>query len=78
MAKTEKLTKTITLSARMQALADMVTEGNRVCDLGCDHGFLSIYLVQRQISPGVLAMDVGKGPLMRAEEHVRKRSFKIT
>ena len=72
MAKTEKSTKTITLSARMQALADMVTEGNRVCDLGCDHGFLSIYLVQRQISPGVLAMDVGKGPLMRAEEHVRK------
>ena len=49
MVKTEKLTKMITLSARMQALANMVTEGNRVCDLGCDHGWLSIYLVQHKI-----------------------------
>ena len=70
MVKTEKLTKMITLSARMQALANMVTEGNRVCDLGCDHGWLSIYLVQHKISPCALAMDVREGPLMQASAHV--------
>lgn len=60
----------VVLSARMQAVADMVTKGSRVCDVGCDHGYVSIYLVQNQISPSVLAMDINKGPLLRAEEHV--------
>ncbi len=51
-------------------LADMVTLGNRVADVGCDHGFLSIYLVQNGISPRVLAMDVRQGPLAAAEAHI--------
>lgn len=60
------------LSARLQMLADMVTPGNRVADVGCDHGFLSIYLVQAGISPGGIAMDVRKGPLAAAGEHIRE------
>ncbi len=62
--------KEVTLSERLQALADMVTRGNRAVDVGCDHGFLSVYLIQRGISPRVLAMDVRRGPLSRAQEHV--------
>lgn len=62
--------KEVVLSQRLKALADMVTPGNRVADVGCDHGFLSVYLVQKGISPRVLAMDVRKGPLSRAKEHV--------
>ncbi len=60
------------LSARMQAVADMVCSGNRVCDVGCDHGYIPIYLVQNCISPSAIAMDVRKGPLRRAGEHVRQ------
>lgn len=60
----------VVLSKRLQALACMVTPGRRVVDVGCDHGFVSIYLVQRGISPQVLAMDVRTGPLSRAEEHI--------
>lgn len=59
------------LSERLQMLADMVTPGNKVADVGCDHGFLSIYLVQAGISPRVIAMDVRKGPLAAAGEHIR-------
>lgn len=65
----------ITLSARMKALTDMVSVGNRVCDVGCDHGWVSIYLVQQGISPKVLAMDVRQGPLSRAQEHIRQQGL---
>ncbi len=51
-------------------LADMVTPGSKVADVGCDHGFLSIYLVQQGISPRVLAMDLRSGPLGAAREHI--------
>lgn len=60
------------LSERLKSLADMVSKGNTVVDVGCDHGYLSIYLVQHGISPGVLAMDVRKGPLSAAQEHIRQ------
>lgn len=63
------------LSKRLQTVADMVTSGNRVCDVGCDHGYVSIYLVKQGISPGVLAMDVRKGPLNAAKEHVAKQGL---
>ena len=67
--------KPVELSRRLQAVADMVSVGSRVCDVGCDHGFVSIYLVERGISPGVLAMDVRTGPLSAAAEHVSERKF---
>lgn len=62
--------RNVVLSERMRAVAHMVTRGNTVCDVGCDHGFVSIYLVQQDISPRVLAMDLREGPLSAAREHV--------
>lgn len=60
----------VQLSNRLKALADMVSPGLIVADVGCDHGFVSIYLVQKKIAPKVYAMDVRKGPLDRAKEHI--------
>lgn len=58
------------LSLRLSAIAEMVTEGSRLVDVGCDHGYLPIYLVLNHKIPCAIAMDVRKGPLSRAKEHL--------
>lgn len=58
------------LSLRLSAIANMVTEGNRLVDVGCDHGYLPVYLIENHRIPGAIAADVGKGPLARAKEHI--------
>ena len=63
------------LSERLQMLARMVTPGSRAADVGCDHAFLSIYLVREGISPAVIATDVRKGPLAAAKEHIEAENL---
>lgn len=63
------------LSKRLYAVASMVTPGSIVCDVGCDHGYVSIFLVEKGISTKVYAMDVNKGPLERAREHVKEYGY---
>ena len=65
----------IQLSKRMSALASLVTEGSRLADIGTDHGYIPIALVQKGRSPSALAMDVGKGPLSRAREHIHSQGL---
>lgn len=60
------------LSERLQTIADMIPSGARVADVGCDHGFLDVYLVQTGKIPGALAMDVRQGPLAAAKRHVEE------
>lgn len=60
------------LSKRLSAVADMVTSGNRVADVGTDHGYIPIYLVENSIIPKAIAMDINKGPLERAKEHIKE------
>ena len=43
----------------------------RVADIGCDHAFVSIYLVQQGIADKVIAMDVNKGPLEAAQKNIK-------
>lgn len=69
------MAKPVQLSGRLQVLADMVTPGNVVADVGCDHGFLSIYLLEQGIAPRVIAGDVRKGPLSAARDHVAQRGL---
>lgn len=58
------------LSNRMKAVAGLVPAGVRACDIGCDHGFVAIWLAERKICPKVIAMDINRGPLLRAREHI--------
>ena len=58
------------LSLRLRMIADLVSAGSRLADVGCDHGYLSIELVASGRCPSAVAMDVRSGPLSRATEHV--------
>lgn len=58
------------LSKRLYAVAGLVTEGASVADIGTDHGYVPIYLVERGIAGKVIAMDVNQGPLNRARMHI--------
>ncbi len=61
----------IKLSKRLSMSTAMVTPGNVVADVGCDHAHTDIFLVKAGISPRAIAMDVGEGPLSHAKANVR-------
>lgn len=54
----------------MRLLASKVTQGNRLADIGTDHAYIPIALVLEGKIPFALAMDINKGPLARAREHI--------
>ncbi len=54
------------LSNRLLACCQMIKQGDRVADIGCDHGYLGIYLLTNQIADSVIAADVNEGPLQSA------------
>ena len=60
----------INISERLKCVAGLVNKGARVADIGTDHAYLPIYLVQNGISNKVYACDVRKEPLMRAKLHI--------
>lgn len=59
------------ISKRLLALAEMVSEGNVLADVGCDHGYIPIYLIRNKRIPKAIAMDIGEGPLGRARENIK-------
>ncbi len=63
------------LSKRLERVASFVTEGNVLADIGTDHGYIPIYLVENGIIPSAYAMDINKGPLERADEHISKEGL---
>ncbi|MBO5303181.1 MAG: SAM-dependent methyltransferase [Lachnospiraceae bacterium] len=62
----------VKLSDRLQHLADMVSENTVLADVGTDHGYIPIYLLQSKKIKKAYAMDIGKGPLQRAKEHIEE------
>lgn len=59
------------LSKRLQAVANLTGEGLIVADVGTDHGYIPIYLVESKKSPKAFAMDINEGPLLRAKQHIQ-------
>lgn len=54
------------MGSRLLMAASFVDNGNTVCDVGCDHGKLALYLVQRGKAKHVIATDINRQPLQKA------------
>ena len=67
--------KNIQLSKRLQYVADFITPGLVLADIGTDHGFIPIYMVLADKTPKAYAMDINEGPLERATEHIREKGL---
>ena len=55
------------LSTRLQTIADMIKDGERVADIGTDHGQLPVFLCDEGRCPKVIMTDVSEGSLAKAK-----------
>lgn len=62
----------VPISPRLLACCGFVYPGARIADIGCDHGYLGIYLLLNGIASSVIAADVNEGPLKSAVRNAEK------
>ncbi|MDF9867175.1 tRNA (adenine22-N1)-methyltransferase [Bacilli bacterium PM5-3] len=63
------------LTNRLGKVASLVNKGATLVDIGCDHGFLSIFLLENQIINKAYACDINQGPLNNVKENVKKHGL---
>jgi len=66
----------IPLSTRLLACCRFVNPGDRVADIGCDHGYLGIYLLKNGIASSMIEADINRGPLDAARRNAAKYGVK--
>lgn len=59
----------IPISQRLLCCAGLVAKGAKVADIGCDHGYLGIWLLKEEIASSVAACDLRPMPLEKAKEN---------
>lgn len=64
-------------SERIKVLAKEVSEKDTVLDVGCDHGYLSIYLKQNNLCKEVYASDISENALNAAIKNFKKYNLDI-
>ncbi len=65
------------ISKRLKALVKFVDKDDSLADVGCDHGLLSIYLVENKLCKNVIASDINPKALNNAKKNIKKRNLNI-
>ncbi|MBE6991127.1 MAG: SAM-dependent methyltransferase [Ruminococcaceae bacterium] len=60
------------LSDRLAMVASFVTPGSCISDVGCDHGYLSIWLVENDVCKRIIASDIRPGPLQKGMDNAER------
>lgn len=68
---TERTKENLTLTPRLQAIADRVPQNARLADIGTDHGHLPLWLLTQGRLQQAIASDLRPGPLAHAQDNAR-------
>ena len=60
------------MTSRLLSVASFAQPGCTVADIGTDHAYIPVWLMVNGIAKSAVAMDINQGPIMRAEENIRK------
>ncbi len=60
------------ISKRLKTIANLVDSNQIVADIGCDHGYLSIYLIKNKLCKKVIASDINENALNQAKKNINK------
>lgn len=63
------------LSRRLEVVASYVRDNSKVIDIGCDHGFLSIFLAKKYDNIKIIASDINENALGNAIENINKMNL---
>lgn len=62
--------RTVTPDARLLSAIPYLKKGSRIIDVGTDHAYLPIYLIEEGIVARALACDINKGPIESARANI--------
>lgn len=62
------------LTPRLRMIADLVPHGARFADIGTDHAYLPVWLIQNGVIDHAIAADLRQGPLDRARDTAERYS----
>ena len=65
----EKGADIMAISYRLKYIADLVTPGYIVADIGTDHGYVPLYLLKEGRIPYAIGVDLSRGSLQKAREN---------
>jgi Predicted SAM-dependent methyltransferase len=60
------------LSKRLEAVSNMVDHDSRLADIGSDHAYLPVQLVEQKVIDFAIAGEVAKGPMSRSKADIEK------
>lgn len=63
------------LTDRLLKIASLVSKGKKIADIGTDHGYIPVYLLNKGTIPFAILADVNKGPLENARKEVRHNNL---
>ena len=65
------------LSKRLEVLASFINKNDSLVDVGCDHGYLSIYLCENNFCQNVICSDVNENALNSAINNIKNSNLDI-
>ncbi|MEG1409913.1 MAG: class I SAM-dependent methyltransferase [Terrisporobacter sp.] len=63
------------LTNRLLKIASLVTPNKRLADIGTDHGYIPVYLLNKGIIDYAILADINKGPLENARSEVNRNKL---